>query len=245
MHANLLWARGIREQGRLNPVPYHPSTDWMQAFAPYQQWVEWWGGEQIFQQSPLYAYVLSIFVKKLALMRALQALMSIGTCVFLGLFTARICGRLAGWIAFWLAALYAPFYAYSRPFLRDGLAWFITAALLWALSELTYSPWPSAHARRFGWLAGVLLGLGYLARETYLLLIPVVLVALAGFAWRRQQWAMVVRVAIVTFLTLSPLMIRNWCVKAPLLSTSNRLAEAIIQGNAGTSRPVQATARVL
>src|SRR5882762_3624146 len=80
MHANLLWARGIREQGWLNPVPYHPWTDWMQAFAPYQQWVEWWGGEQIFQQSPLYAYVLSIFVKKLALMRALQALMSIGTC---------------------------------------------------------------------------------------------------------------------------------------------------------------------
>ena len=74
--------------------------------------------------------VLSIFVKKLALMRALQALMSIGTCVFLGLFTARICGRLAGWIAFWLAALYALFYAYSWPFLRDGLAWFITAALL-------------------------------------------------------------------------------------------------------------------
>jgi len=237
MHANLLWARGIREQGWLNAVPYHPWTDWMQAFAPYQQWVEWWGGEQIFQQSPLYAYVLSIFVKKLALMRALQALLSIGTCVFLGLFTARICGRLAGWIAFWLAALYAPFYAYSWPFLRDGLAWFITAALLWALSELTYSPWPSAHARRFGWLAGVLLGLGYLARETYLLLIPVVLIALAGFAWRRQQWAMVARVAIVTFLTLSPLMIRNWCIKAPLLSSSNRLAEAIVAGNAGTSHP--------
>ncbi len=55
MHANLLWARGIREQGWLNPVPYHPWTDWMQAFAPYQQWVEWWGSEQIFQQSPLYA----------------------------------------------------------------------------------------------------------------------------------------------------------------------------------------------
>jgi len=102
MHANLLWARGIREQGRLNPVPYHPWTDWMQAFAPYQQWVEWWGGEQIFQQSPLYAYVLSIFVKKLALMRALQALMSIGTCVFLGLFTrafaaASLAGLPFGW----------------------------------------------------------------------------------------------------------------------------------------------------
>jgi 4-amino-4-deoxy-L-arabinose transferase-like glycosyltransferase len=237
MHANLLWARSIREQGWLNPVPYHPWANWMQAIAPYPQWVEWWGGEQVFQQSPLYAYVLSLFVQKLVLMRVLQALISIGTCIFLGLFTARICGRLAGWLAFWLAALYAPFYAYSWPFLRDGIAWFITAALLWALSELTYSEWPSARARQFGWLAGMLMGLGFLARETYLLLIPVVLVALAVFAWRRRQFGMVLPVAVATVLALSPLMIRNWSVKAPLFSTSNRLAETMIHGNAGTAHP--------
>jgi hypothetical protein len=48
---------------------------------------------------------------------------------------------------------------------------------------------------------------------------------------------MTVRVVIATALTLSPLVIRNWCVKAPLLSTSNRLAETLIHGNAGTSHP--------
>ena len=29
MHANLMWAKGIREQGWLNPRPYHPWTNWM------------------------------------------------------------------------------------------------------------------------------------------------------------------------------------------------------------------------
>lgn len=84
-------------------------------------------------------------------MRILQALISIGTCTFIGLFTARIAGRTAGWIAFWLAALYAPFYLYSWPFLRDGLGWFLTAALLWVLSELARQEWS---ARRASGLAG-------------------------------------------------------------------------------------------
>lgn len=125
MHANLLWAQGIREQGWLNPSPFHPYNYWMQPMAPYSQWVQWWGGEQIFQQSPLYAYLLALLLPKLILMRLLQAVMSMGTCAFLGLLTARITGRLAGWIAFWLAALYAPFYAYSWPFLqRIGMVYY-------------------------------------------------------------------------------------------------------------------------
>lgn len=236
MHANLMWAKGIREQGWLNPAPYHPWNNWMQTSAPYSQWVEWWGGPQIFQQPPLYAYLLSLFVQRLVLMRIFQALLSIGTCIFIGLFTARLSGSIAGWLAFWLAVLYAPFYAYSWPFLHDGLAWFVTAALLWALSELTHAAWPSDRARRFAWVAGVLLGLGFLTRESYVLLIPVVLAALASLGWRRD-WSMVARVGMVIFLTVSPLLIRNWVVQAPLLSTSNRFAETFIHGNAGSTNP--------
>lgn len=237
MHANLLWAKTIQEQGWLNPRPYHPWMDWMKAIAPYSQWLQWWGGEQIFQQSPLYAYLLSVFLNKLALMRVLQALMSICTCIFVGLFAARVGGRIAGWIGFWIAALYAPFYVYSWPFLRDGLTWFLAAALLWALGELTHSAWPSARALRFACCAGLLLGLGFLARETYLFVIPAALLALAAFAWRRGQWKIVAHVAIAAVIAACPLLIRNWAVKAPLLSSSNRLPEAIILFNAGTSVP--------
>jgi len=237
MHANLMWARSIREQGWLNAAPYHPWNDWMQQIAPYSQWVEWWGGEQIFQQSPLYAYLLSPFVEHLIIFRILQALMGIGTCVFIGLFTARMASRAAGWIAFWLAALYAPFYAYSWPFLRDGIGWLLTAAALWALSEMTATVWPSGRARLFGWLAGVLLGLGFLARETYLLLIPVVWITLACIAWKRRHWGIVTRTALATVLTICPLVYRNWVVKAPLLSSSNRAAEVFIASNAAGARP--------
>jgi hypothetical protein len=237
MHANLIWAQGIREQGLLDPHPYHPWNTLLQSIAPYPQWVQWWGGEQVFQQSPLYTYILSAMMKNLFLMRILQAMMSIATCVFIGLFTARISGRIAGWIAFWLAALYAPFYAYTWPFVRDGLGWFLAAALLWALAELTHAQWSSARARRFSWLVGVLLGLGFLAKETYLLLIPVVWLALAGVAWERQQWGIVLRVGIATVLSISPLLVRNFAVGAPLLSSSNRFEETFIQGNAASSRP--------
>jgi 4-amino-4-deoxy-L-arabinose transferase-like glycosyltransferase len=237
MHTNLLWANGIREQGWLDPTPYHPWVNWMQSIAPYPQWEKWWGGGRIFQQSPLYAYLLSLFLPNLLVVRVVQAIWSIGTCIFIGLFAGRISGNLAGWIAFWLAALYAPFYAYSWPFLRDGLGWFITAALLWALAELTHSQWPSRRASGFGYLVGVLLGLGFLAKETYLLLIPVVLVTLGCFAWKRRSGDVVARVGLATMLTISPLLIRNLAVKAPLLSTSNRFAEAFITGNANTSDP--------
>jgi 4-amino-4-deoxy-L-arabinose transferase-like glycosyltransferase len=237
MHSNLLWAKGIREQGWLNPVPYHPWGEWMQPIAPYSQFLRWWGGGQIFQQSPLYTYVLRLFMPQYFLMRVVQALMSIGTCVFIGLLAARISGRTAGWIAFWLAALYAPFFAYSWPFLRDGTGWLVSAALLWALTELTQSTWPSARARTFSWLAGALLGVGFLARETFLLIIPVAWVVVFLFTLRRQYWGVLPRVAVATTLAVSPLLIRNLAVDAPLLSSSNRFSEVFIMCNAGKSHP--------
>lgn len=237
MYANLAGAFSIREQGWLYPHPFHPWNTLLLSIAPYPQWVKWWGGEQIYQQSPLYVYMLSAMVKRFFFMRILQALMSIGTCVFIGLFAARMSGRTAGWIAFWLAALYAPFYVYSWPFLRDGLGWFLIAALLWALSELTDAEWPSARARWFALLVGVLLGLGFLAKEAYLLVIPVVWVALAGFAWKRGNWGIVVRVAIASVLSLSPLLIRNFLVGAPLLSSSIVFPEVFVWGNAASVQP--------
>jgi 4-amino-4-deoxy-L-arabinose transferase-like glycosyltransferase len=236
MHANMEWANSIHEQGWLNPNPFHPYNDWMRAIAPYPQWVQWWGGEQIFQQSPLYAYLLALF-PSLFLMRLFQALMSMATCVFLGLLTNRFAGRKAGWIAFWLAALYAPFFAYSWPFLRDGLGWLITAALIWSLMELTRVDWTSRRARQYAWVVGGLLGLGFLAKETYLLLIPAVLAILGVLAWKRRASGIILRAGMAAGLILTPLLVRNVCVKAPLLSSSNRFSEAFVEGNAGTTHP--------
>ena len=238
MHANLMWAKGIDEQGWLNAHPYHPWTDWMQSVAPYPQWVQWWGGEKIYQQSPLYAYLLSLFLHRYFWMRGLQALLSIAMCALIGLFSAKVGGQNAGWIGFWMAALYAPFYLYSWPFLRDGLGWLLTVALLWALAELNDKDWREKTSGRIGWLAGIVLGLGFLAKETYLLLIPTVWIALGVLTWKRRQgWGMVARVVVGTLLAISPLVMRNAIVGAPVLSSSNRFAESFILGNAEGSSP--------
>lgn len=236
MHANLMWAKSIEEQGWLNPRPYHPWNIWMQSIAPYSQWVSWWGGEKIFQQSPLYAYLLSLFMHKYFAMRVVQALMSIATCVFIGLLARRIAGRTAGWIAFWLAALYAPFYLYSWPFLRDGLSWLLTAAMVWALTELAQKDLKERRASYLAWVAGLLLGFGFLSKETYFLVIPTVWMVLCIIGWKQQKWGVAVRVVAGTILAIFPLLIRNAVVGAPILSSSNRFAESFILGNSeGTS----------
>jgi hypothetical protein len=64
----------------------------------------------------------------------------------------------------------------------------------------------------------------------------VVCVALAIFAYKRQGWGILVRVVIALVLTISPLVLRNYCVGAPLLSSSNRFAETFIQGNSPSSK---------
>jgi hypothetical protein len=126
MHANLLWARSILDQGWLNPNPHHPYADWMRGVGTPAEWLKWWGGAAIFQQSPLYAYLLAGFLAvtdDLLYVLMLQALLAASLGGLLGLITARITGRRRdGWLAFGLAGLYAPFYAYSQVLVRAGLS---------------------------------------------------------------------------------------------------------------------------
>jgi len=113
--------------------------------------------------------------------------------------------------------------------------------VLLVLTELTQAEWPSPRAPFLSVLAGVLLGLGLLAKETYLVIIPVAWTALALFAWRRRCWKILFPLVAATLLTISPLVIRNLSVGAPAFSSSNRLAETFLQGNTGTAHPYKAT----
>ena len=239
MYANVKWADSIREQGWLNPHPYHPYVNWMQSIGTQDEWVRWWGGDQIFQQSPLYAYFLAAMFAlsdKVLYVHLVQAILGMALCVLLGLIAGRLSvDRRAGWIAFGIAALYAPFYAYSWALLRDILAWVITATLLLALIELTRSERPSPQ-RLWAFGVGLLLGLGYLARESFALLAPLVFLACGIEFRRRREFLSPAMIAIGMGVVLLPLVIRNQRVGAPPLSTSNRLAEALILGQASTSR---------
>lgn len=241
MHANLQWAINIKKEGWLNPHPYHPYNDWMQEIAPYETWVKWWGGEAVFQQSPLYAYLFAFYLH----FSQNPLFIHLAQC----LAGALLCGMLAllAWVVFedrraaaWtlvLAGLYAPFYGYAWPLLRDLLGWILTVAVL-----ITLTLWCRAsHHGRPGWglsaAVGALFGLGLLAREVYYLVIPLSLGMLAWKSRRTGQWKSFAIVAAALALVLLPLIYRNAVCGAPWLSTSNRFAENFIEGNAASARP--------
>jgi len=240
MYANLLWAKSILDQGWLNPQPYHPFAAWMEPIGTRNQWIQWWGGGAIFQQSPLYVYLLSGLLwlnDNLFYVYLLQTVLAMAFCGLIGLIAHRVSGdRRVGWMAFILAALYSPFYACSWPLLRDVLGWTITAVALLLLLE-----WDRCEGDRGkqNWLAGAIgltLGIGYLARETFLLIIPLVGLMLVISAVRRRYCRPVICLVCGVLVALAPLVVRNARVGAPLLSSSNRFAEAFISGNVcGTS----------
>jgi hypothetical protein len=243
MYANLRWAQSIQQQGWLNPHPYHPDNDWMKPIASREQWLQWWGGDVIFQQSPLYAYFLSGLLwlnGNVLYVHFVQALLGMGLCVLTGWIAFRATqDSRAGWVAFWLAALYSPYYAYSWPLLRDLLGWIITGVVLLLLLELDL---PAKNERKKNLMMGAVglaLGIGYLARETFLLIIPLVVVVLAIQAIRFRNYVPFVCLMGGVLLAMSPLLIRNAEVGAPFFSSSNRFAEGFIEGNARSTLPDQ------
>ena len=241
MNANLQWARGIVEQGWLNPHPYHPYNDWMQEIAPYETWVQWWGGEAVFQQSPLYAYLLAAWLtvgKGLLTVHLAQCLGGALLCVLLALLAAVIFeSRHVGWATLFLTALYGRFYGYSWPLLRDLLGWILIVSSILALTLIcrqwncgVFSPLLAA-------ANGVLLGLGLLARETFYLIIPAALLILLVKSIRNRRFKPLLILSATLALTLSPLVLRNAAAGAGWLSTSNRFAENFIEGNARAAKP--------
>jgi hypothetical protein len=241
MYANLLWARSIQEQGWLNPQPHHPYVSWMQLIGTREEWLQWWGGGAIFQQSPLYAYFLSgllSFSGNLLYIHLVQALLGMGFCVLIGLMAKRVADdERVGWVAFALAALYSPFYAYSWPLLRDLLGWIITAVVLLLLLKWDRYEGGKPGRNCLAGTIGLMLGIGYLARETFLLIIPLVLAALAIPAVRRRNFAPLLWLIGGLLVAVSPLLVRNAKAGAPLFSTSNRFAEGFIEGNMSDAMP--------
>jgi hypothetical protein len=204
-------------------------------------WARWWGGEAVFQQSPLYAYLLAAWLavgKGLLTVHLAQCLGGALLCILLALLAAVVFeSRRVGWLTLALAALYGPFYGYSWPLLRDLLGWILIASSILALTLICrqwncgiYSPLLAA-------ANGVLLGLGLLARETFYLIIPVALLILLVKSIRNRRYKPLLMLCACLALALSPLILRNAAAGAGWLSTSNRFAENFIEGNARSARP--------
>jgi 4-amino-4-deoxy-L-arabinose transferase-like glycosyltransferase len=239
MFATKAWARSILEQGWTNPEPFHPETTWMKRIGTQAEWEAWWGGREIFQQSPLYAYLVAAFLtfgNDLIYLHAVQGLCAVLLFALIGWITAHITrNQWAGLVGFGIAAAYAPYYAYSWEIVRDLLSWVITALLIVLLCKLKSVVKTSNHAPALALAIGFCLGAGYLTREVYAVLIPLVWAVTFWVFHRHRKRPAWMAVVLGTLVALAPLMVRNMAVGAPLLSSSNRFAEAFIQGNAASS----------
>jgi tetratricopeptide (TPR) repeat protein len=236
------WAQTIVAGDWLGRQTYHPAFEWMQAIAPQETWYRWWGGKEVFQQAPLYPYFVAAL---LAMSRGSIEFVSVVQLVlgafqplvmfWLGrrLFDARV-----GLLAAALTAMYGPFIFHQGALLRDWLPPILEPLALVALLKAHES------GRVSHWvLAGAAVGLAVLAKETFLLFVPLALLWILLGHRNAMERATISCAAVLAglFLIISPLVVRNVVVDAPPFAFSNRAAEGLIEGNAADGFPVGLT----
>jgi 4-amino-4-deoxy-L-arabinose transferase-like glycosyltransferase len=233
MAVNVRWADGIRGGDFLCRDTVHPFYPFHESMAPRATWERWWGGARVFQQAPLYAYVL-------AGLRSLgdggfwavglgQLAFGLASVALVFLIAARAFGAGIATVAGIGAAVYGPLVFHEAVWLRDSLAVTTSLLALWALGR-------APGAGRAAWLlAGLTLAAALLARETALLFVPLA----ALWAWQRlageRRGAALAALGLGLALGLLPLVARNLAVEAPALSFSNRALESFVSGHAADS----------
>jgi len=238
MYAFWQWAQRILDGDWLGRDTYHPNFEWRQQIAPLETWYRWWGGKEIFHQAPLYPYLLASLLSlrdSLTFVTLAQLLLGSLQPLILFFLARRFFDDRVALIAATLAALYGPFIFYQGIVLRDWLPPVLEPLIL--LSVLRAKEKGHAGA----WLsAGVVMGLGILAKETALALIGVAFVWLA--IQFRRAWPEAVRsfalVGAGLLLCLSPLVLRNIAVGAPPFAVSVQGPGNVLAGLSAGNLPV-------
>ncbi len=239
MYATYQWAQTILAGDLIGRDTYHPYFQWMKDIAPLETWYRWWGGKEIFQQAPLYAYVVALLLwlssRSLECVLLIQLVLgALHPLVMYGLakqlFDARV-----GLVAAVLTAFYGPFIFHQGTLLRDWIP-----PILEPFSVLLILR-AQATGRAATWLsAGMVFGLALLTKEAVLLYFPMVLLWIV-FVNRRSLRAAGRAGGFLLLgfmLVLSPLVWRNAVVGTSLFSISNRAPEGFIEGNAPDTYPI-------
>lgn len=132
-----------------------------------------WLGSEVFEQSPLYPYLLALYLKlagtDLTPLRLIQFGIGAAGAVLTFLLASRLFGRAAGLCAGLLAAVYGPYLFFEGQVMKEFLTPFLSIAML-LIFDL-------AVTRRRGRksllvASGVCIGLAALVRDNVLLLLP-------------------------------------------------------------------------
>ena len=238
MFASLQWAAQIlRDPWGYHP--YHPYHSWMENIAPLETWYRWWGGEAVYQQAPLYAYLLSFFValfaKPIPLVIFLQLALGVLHCVVVFSLARRFSGLKGAVIAGLLSAFYGPFIFFQGVLLRDSIHMLLELAALLLLVRAL-----DKKSLRDFFLTGVILACAILCKPTSAAVLSFFL--LLVLAWKsfsmRERFQCCVALIFSSVLVVSPLMFRNARVGVKLTALSNRAAESIIVANAADANPL-------
>jgi len=194
-------------------------------------WTHWYG-ENVFPHEPFYAYFLAfsyrIFGHDVSWVFILQLLIGVLTNVLIYLITRRYFGDFAGCIAALMAVFFGPMMFFEMVLLRSSLAVFFTVLVAWlmgiALERRTFTAWIL-----WGAATGLLITiLGYVAIFFFLSLFFLGIF----FFWERKMLLTAISGFILgTLLTISPVLVRNATVHAPLFSMSNNSAVGFITMN--------------
>jgi 4-amino-4-deoxy-L-arabinose transferase-like glycosyltransferase len=183
-HAFFEWAQTILAGDWLGKNTYHPYFSWMQARAPLETWYHWWGGKEIFHQSPFYPYFLAVLLglsnNSIGFVVFVQLLLGALQPLVLYWLGMRFCNERVGLVAAAITAFYGPFIFHQGLLLRDWIPPLLEPlALLLLLRARTLGR---------GWvMAGASIGLALAAKETALLLLPVTLVWLMFEYWTQRR----------------------------------------------------------
>ncbi len=247
MHQFAAWARHLAGGDWLDIDTFRPYFEWQERIAPPEVWNSWFGAH-VYYQPPLYPYLIAAVVAltgSLDAFRLLQLVLGAVNCGLIALLAARLYGTGAAWVAGLGAAVFAPFVMYDAEILRGTVVMTTQIGLLIALAAAG----AGRDRQRGGWIdaaAGAVFGIGYLAEPSILLFAPLALAWRAATAWPARGRSLVdaarpvILFAAGASIALSPLLVRNAVVGAPLLSSTTRGPLAFVMGNAPDASPAGA-----
>ena len=219
---------GLARYLRLDPLYYH---QWALRIAAGE-----WVGRDVFEMSPLYAYVLAvvyrIFGEGPILIRIIQSLLGAIVCSLLVLVGRRAFGKIEGILAGAAFALYAPAIYYDGQVMKTSFEISFTALMTFALFASSIRGGPPLP--RWLFASGLLLGLTALMRENILIAAPMILLwaiwPRTKYAWRARLIAGAALVA-GTILPILPATIRNVAVAREFVLITSLGGENFYTGN--------------
>jgi 4-amino-4-deoxy-L-arabinose transferase-like glycosyltransferase/Flp pilus assembly protein TadD len=234
--ARVFYVLSLRETPIFTSISLDPA--YYMAWASRIAAGDWLSGNQVFEQSPLYAYILAgIFTEAgedLLTIRLVQAVAGAVTSLLVFVIARKLFGRPAGLAAGLLAAFYAPAIFHDGMIMKTGFAVLLTAAMTAALAH------SDASRRGLLFTGGLLLGLSTLVRDNLILLAPLLALWLVVDLWlppaiqvgRIKEAA--VRLAIFTggvLLAVLPVTARNLHVSGELVLLTSGGGEVFFIGN--------------